>query len=178
MLTRSRTVLALLVAGLVVAAGACGNDDDPDTASAPEDTAATTVASGSDRDYGYGDSGNAGATGGTVAVEVADSDLGEILAVGGLTLYAFLPDDASSSTCTGDCAASWPPLMADSVEPGDGLDAGDFATISRDDGGKQVTFHGWPLYYYVGDMAPGDTSGQGLGQSWYVVAPDGALVGT
>ena len=175
MLTRSRTTIAILAAGLVLAAAACGDDSDDSQDAAGAGTE-TTVASAGDRDYGG--SGSSDAAGGAVAVEVADSDLGEILAVDGATLYAFLPDDATASTCTGDCAANWPPLMADSVKAGDGLDSVDFATVARDDGGNQVTFHGWPLYYYAGDLAPGDTVGQGLGGNWFVVGPDGTLVGS
>jgi predicted lipoprotein with Yx(FWY)xxD motif len=44
-------------------------------------------------------------------------------------------------------------------------------------GGKSiVTYNGHPLYYYVGDKKPGDTTGQGLNQfgaGWYVVNPAG-----
>jgi predicted lipoprotein with Yx(FWY)xxD motif len=43
-------------------------------------------------------------------------------------------------------------------------------------GGRLVTYKGHPLYYYVGDKKPGDTSGQGLdqfGAKWYVLTPAG-----
>ena len=39
--------------------------------------------------------------------------------------------------------------------------------------GIQVTYNGWPLYFYAGDTAPGDTNGQGQGGVWYVVDPTG-----
>ena len=131
----------------------------------------------------YGDSGAAttmadsGAAAGAVSVEVVESSLGEILASDGGTLYAFLPDNAGASTCSGDCAVAWPPLEAGGdLTLGEGLDAGDFATAPRSEGGEQVTFFGWPLYFYSGDSAPGDVTGQGLGNSWYVVGPDGTLI--
>ena len=117
------------------------------------------------------------AAAGAVSVEVVESSLGEILASDGATLYAFLPDDAGASTCSGDCAVAWPPLeAAGDLTLGEGLDAGDFATAPRSEGGEQVTFFGWPLYFYSGDSAPGDVTGQGLGNSWYVIAPDGTLI--
>jgi hypothetical protein len=43
----------------------------------------------------------------------------------------------------------------------------------RSDGSSQVTYGGWPLYYYSGDAAPGDVNGQGVNGVWYVVSPDG-----
>jgi len=49
--------------------------------------------------------------------------------------------------------------------------AEDFGTITREDGKKQTTFRGYPLYYWAGDKAPGDTKGQGVGNVWYVIDP-------
>lgn len=173
-----RTSLAVLGAGLLLAVAACGDDDDADSGAAPSET---TVAAASDTSSAsggaYGDSGTDAAAGEAVAVDVVDSDLGEILASDGATLYAFVPDNAGPPTCSGDCAANWPPLMGDSVTAGTGLEGDDFATAARDDGGNQVTFYGWPLYFYAGDAADGDVNGQGLGDNWYVVGPDGTLVG-
>jgi len=42
--------------------------------------------------------------------------------------------------------------------------------ITRADGTKQVTYNDMPLYYFAGDKAPGDTTGQGVGGAW-LVAP-------
>ena len=92
-----------------------------------------------------------------------------------MTLYVFLADTAGKSTCNGGCAAKWPALTATPV-PGTGLDASAFATTPRDDGSTQVTFHDRPLYYYAGRQAAGQTNGQGVGGSWYVVGADGAPI--
>jgi predicted lipoprotein with Yx(FWY)xxD motif len=59
---------------------------------------------------------------------------------------------------------------------GDGLDATLFASATRDDGDEQVTVDGWPLYFFSGDVSPGDTNGQGVGDVWYVVGADGAAI--
>jgi predicted lipoprotein with Yx(FWY)xxD motif len=206
MTRRLRTPLVVLVVGITLAGAACGGDDDDasDAQGAPSETsvaaaattvvadgAATTAATATTAeatgttvsDRLYGDSGaattvaDAGAAAGTASVEVVESSLGEILASDGATLYAFLPDDAGASTCSGDCAVAWPPLeAAGDLTLGEGLDADDFATATRSEGGEQVTFFGWPLYFYSGDSAPGDVTGQGLGDSWYVIAPDGTLI--
>jgi len=47
----------------------------------------------------------------------------------------------------------------------------DFGTITREDGKKQTTFRGYPLYYWGGDKAQGDTAGQGVNNVWYVIDP-------
>ncbi len=52
---------------------------------------------------------------------------------------------------------------------GDGIDAAMLATATHPEGGTQVTYNGWPLYYFAGDSAPGDTNGQGQGDVWYVI---------
>ena len=40
----------------------------------------------------------------------------------------------------------------------------------------QVIYYGHPLYTYSGDMAAGDTNGQGMGGVWYVVSTKGTPV--
>src|ERR1700746_2833527 len=69
----------------------------------------------------------------------------------GFTLYTFDPDTATTSKCNGTCAQNWPP-----VKPGTASAVkGAFGTIKRSDGSAQLTFHGHPLYTFVGDTAPG-----------------------
>jgi predicted lipoprotein with Yx(FWY)xxD motif len=107
-------------------------------------------------------------------VNVSESSLGEILVdADGMTLYVFMNDTAGTSTCVDACAAAWPPLIATSVTVGDDLAAADFSLVARPDGTQQLAVKGMPLYAFSGDNAPGDTSGQGLNGSWYVVASDG-----
>jgi predicted lipoprotein with Yx(FWY)xxD motif len=50
--------------------------------------------------------------------------------------------------------------------------AGKLGEITRaDNGAKQVTYNGWPLYYWINDKAVGDTTGQSVGGVWFVVPP-------
>lgn len=93
----------------------------------------------------------------------------------GLTLYIFTKDtkDSGKSVCNGDCAKNWPPLVVgaiDDVKADSGV-TGTLALATRDDGTKQVTYNGMPLYYFVTDKAAGDTTGQGVGGVWFVAAP-------
>jgi predicted lipoprotein with Yx(FWY)xxD motif len=112
-------------------------------------------------------------------VELGDAALGKFLTgEDGKTLYLFTPDTATTSACNTGCVDSWPPftLEADeTVKGGDGV-AGTFGTITRKDGGTQVTYNGHPLYYFSGDQAAGDTNGQGLNSKWYVVGADGNAI--
>lgn len=100
----------------------------------------------------------------------------------GMTVYAFLPDEAGDSTCYGDCADAWPPLLAPEDDLGaalgEGVDADLVGTVERDDGSMQLTYDGWPLYLFAQDAAAGDVAGQGAAERWYVVAPNGDLIGT
>ena len=118
--------------------------------------------------------------GGETEVEAEDSSLGTILVdQKGNTLYVFLQDTGDTSTCTGDCAASWPALIAKGevkAGGGGGVDESLLGTSARDDGTMQVTYNGHPLYFFSGDQAPGDTNGQGIGDVWFVVSPAGDAI--
>ncbi len=90
----------------------------------------------------------------------------------GMTLYLFKKDTAGKSVCgaANGCVEKWPVFLADAA-PGAGVDAAAIGTITRDDGKKQTTYKGLPLYYFFKDKAAGDTLGQGVNNVWYVVAP-------
>lgn len=111
-----------------------------------------------------------------VTVQVADHpELGKILTDGqGMTLYLFTVDDENVSNCYDQCAVNWPPLLVEEgQEPvaGAGL-TGELGITERTDGGRQVTYNGMPLYYWIQDNNPGDVTGQDVGDVWYVVHPD------
>jgi predicted lipoprotein with Yx(FWY)xxD motif len=114
----------------------------------------------------------------TVALGGND-ELGDFLVgANGMTLYLFTQDDENSSNCYDQCAVNWPPLLVQAGEvpvPGAGV-SGTLDITERDDGTFQVTYDGTPLYYWANDQAPGDATGQGVGDVWFVVPPDsGAL---
>jgi len=115
--------------------------------------------------------------GAAAEIKLADSSLGQIVVDGaGKTLYMFTPDEGGTPTCYDQCAAAWPPLLAAdaaSVTAGTGLDASKITVVDRTDGGKQVKYGKYPLYYFANDAAAGDVNGQGLNEKWYVVGADG-----
>jgi predicted lipoprotein with Yx(FWY)xxD motif len=104
-------------------------------------------------------------TGTSVVVNMATTTLGPVLTgPNGLTLYTHTGDTATTSTCTGTCAANWPPLTVaagDQATGGAGV-TGTFAMLTRDDGTTQVTYNGLALYGWKNDAAPGDVTGQGI----------------
>jgi predicted lipoprotein with Yx(FWY)xxD motif len=107
------------------------------------------------------------------AVKITTKDgLGHYLTdAKGMTLYWFTKDSSGQSACTADCLVNWPIFYRERIAAPKGIDPNDFGTITRTDGEKQTTFRGFPLYYFVKDSNPGDTSGQGVNNVWYVVDP-------
>jgi predicted lipoprotein with Yx(FWY)xxD motif/plastocyanin len=87
----------------------------------------------------------------------------------GMALYLYTKDMADLNTCVGQCLSAWPVFGADHLLLADGLDSKDFGAFVRTDGLKQITFKGWPLYYWVKDLKPGDVSGEGVGKVWYLI---------
>lgn len=66
----------------------------------------------------------------------------------GMTLYLFKKDAPGKSVCAGPCVDKWPLFAADSVTVSKGVKKTDLGTIVREDGKKQITYKGMPLYYY------------------------------
>jgi predicted lipoprotein with Yx(FWY)xxD motif len=114
------------------------------------------------------------ATGATVALR--ETSLGMILVnSAGFTLYEFSKDKKNSDTCVtiSGCDEVWP-LLETSGAPiaGEGVNAKKLSTITVPGGGSQVTYYGHPLYTYVGDKGPGETSYVGakeFGGTWYAL---------
>ena len=107
-------------------------------------------------------------------------ELGVILTdASGRTLYLFTVDERDKSNCLGGCALSWPPLLTIG-DPTASADIADerLSTVIRSDGSEQVTYNGWPLYYYEPDRGPGDARGQDSGSLWFVVSTYGGPIQT
>ena len=85
--------------------------------------------------------------------------------------------DTQGNNGTGaDCLVAWPPLTASINQGGEGTSVDLIGTMERDDGSTQVTYNGWPLYYYAKDVNPSDTLGQEIedfGAEWYLLTPSG-----
>jgi predicted lipoprotein with Yx(FWY)xxD motif len=125
----------------------------------------------------------AGAASGT-SVGTHKTKRGTILASSrGFSLYMFAKDKkGGKSTCYGNCASVWPPLLT-SGRPvaikGSGVNSKLLGTTRRTDGKLEVTYNGWPLYFYKPDSKPGDITGEGVNQfgaKWYVMNTAGQIL--
>jgi predicted lipoprotein with Yx(FWY)xxD motif len=114
-------------------------------------------------------------------VSVHHSAYGAILFDGkGFALYGFTKDPRGRSTCSGACAAAWPPFVVPSrARAGAGAKSRLLGVVKRADGRLQATYAGRPLYYYIGDRRPGQVLCQNVvefGGAWRVVRGNGVLV--
>lgn len=109
-----------------------------------------------------------GAMAADMPAKTMDTAMGKVLADSrGMTLYTFDNDQAGKSNCAGECAQNWPPLTAASGA----MMTGDWSVIDRPDGSKQWAYKGKPLYLWVKDAKPGDTTGEGVKGVWHAAKP-------
>ncbi len=137
----------------------------PAPTTAPEPTAAPTAAPT-----------EAASMAKPVTLQMGNNDtLGKFISDGdGNTLYLFTKDIKGTSNCYDKCAQAWPPVIPDGAPTlKDGVDTALISTTLRTDGSTQLTYNGWPLYYYFKDKAPGDTTGQAVNDVWWVVSGEG-----
>jgi predicted lipoprotein with Yx(FWY)xxD motif len=169
-----RSSLLLTPIAVLVLAG-CGS-----SGSSSSSTAGSTSTSSSSA----ASSAPAASSGVTISAKTV-SGVGTVLVnAQGRTLYVFEPDNATKVTCAGGCQSIWPPVALTGSEKAVASGAVKQSLLGSDPnpaGGNVVTYHGWPLYTYVQDAAPGQDTGQGINSSgglWYVIAPSGAVVKT
>lgn len=154
----ARAGLALVSAAVILFACGCGG-------SSSSSSAAGATANG----------------GGTVTVMARSlPGVGMVLVNSrGYALYMFAPDHRRSVTCTGSCLGTWPPLMLSSgarLAAGPGVKSTLLGSDPSPQGVRVVTYGGWPLYTYAGDVQPGQATGQDgdvNGGYWYVIRPSG-----
>ena len=91
----------------------------------------------------------------------------------GMTLYTWDKDEMGvASNCYDKCAENWPPLLV----PADTAVDGDWSLMDRKDSDmKIVAYKGWPLYLWIKDTKPGDTTGDGVGGTWHTAVEGGAM---
>lgn len=114
---------------------------------------------------------------------VTNAEFGPILTdASGRTLYLFTADGPNKTNCFENCIRRWPPFLTiGAPQAGTGASAGLLGIITREEGSTQVTYNGWPLYYYAFDDKPGDTKGQAVDEGhaggpaglWWVVSAAG-----
>jgi predicted lipoprotein with Yx(FWY)xxD motif len=164
--------LAGALAGLALAATACGTSGSTYGSPAVSPSQAPTVT---------GSPSPAPVAPGQAIVDLGQTSLGNVLVdKSGRTLYLFVADTGTSSTCYGPCATYWPPLTTTGIPVvGVGANASLLGTSKRTDGTTMVTYNGHPLYYFSSDNQAGDVKGQGVngfGGPWYVLGASGNAI--
>lgn len=107
------------------------------------------------------------AAGTALSADPVKTQAGMFVNSAGMTLYTFDKDAEGKSVCNGPCATNWPPLMAGASDKAEGS----WTIVTRDDGDKQWAYKGKPLYTWVKDQKPGDTTGDGVGKVWKIAKP-------
>lgn len=111
----------------------------------------------------------------TATATVAGSSQTILVGSTGMTLYYFTPDKGGKITCTGQCLANWPALLApagSTTVPHTSDITGKFTLLTNTEAnGQQVLYNNWPLYFWTKDKQPGDATGQGVGGKWFVATP-------
>ncbi|MFD8979293.1 SCO0930 family lipoprotein [Streptomyces sp. NPDC059564] len=172
------TSLAAVAVVVALAATACGGDDKAD-ATKPAGAVSDAQAPAADPYGSDKPAQDAAATGAKSAGQLtiaATDQLGSVLTDGaGFTLYRFDKDTAKppTSNCDGDCAKTWPVVPAGDATAAAGMDPALLGEVVRKDGSKQLTVAGWPAYRFAKDTKAGDLNGQGVGGTWFALAPDG-----
>jgi predicted lipoprotein with Yx(FWY)xxD motif len=106
-----------------------------------------------------------------------DAKFGSVLTdKDGKTLYFFSSDAAGTPTCINGCETTWPLYYSADASTDLNLNKAEVGEVTRADGRKQSTYRGYPLYYFAGDVAKGDTKGDGVGGIWFVAKPDYSLM--
>jgi predicted lipoprotein with Yx(FWY)xxD motif len=98
----------------------------------------------------------------------------------GRTLYICLDDQPRTamseaiSSCDAACTSKRPPFaaseMRDAVRLPSVIDPGELQELVRPDGQPQLSYRGWPLYYYRGDVGAGSTEGHNE-RAWRAIDP-------
>jgi len=101
-------------------------------------------------------------------ISTGDTDKGKALVdAKGMTLYVFDKDTPAVSNCYDKCEMNWPIVKAGAND----RPQGEFGIIVRANGDRQWAYRGQPLYTWVKDMKPGDTTGDGVMGVWHIAKP-------
>jgi predicted lipoprotein with Yx(FWY)xxD motif len=160
---------AATLAGLMLILAACAAG----TTATPSESEAALESTAASESEAMEPSESEAASGGS-EITVSETSAGSALAgEGGMTLYTFDNDSNGESSCYEGCAPNWPPFVVgegQEATAGEGV-TGDIGTTARTDGTTQVTYNGSPLYYFAGDSAAGDATGDGVGEVWHIATP-------
>lgn len=168
---RAALLMAALSAASTVALAGCGGSSGSTTSSSTPAAAPTSASSSSA-------SSTSGSTSEVETLKTATVAGHTIVVDGeGKAVYVYTRDNpgATTSTCTGGCASLWPAVTSAGAPTLQGV-TGKIGSITGVNGKQQITVNGMPIYYYAKDTAPGQVTGQGVANVWYVIGADGNMI--
>ena len=175
---RNLIAAAACAAGIALAATACSS-----SLSSNGSTAAPAASSATAQPTSPTAAASASSSSASMTIDLSSVSgiPGKFLVDGqGRTIYLFEADKSTASTCSGACAAAWPPVTASGMPmAGSGVSQSLLGTTKRADGTEQVTYNGHPLYYFAADTGAGMVKGQGskeFGAGWYVLNAKGSKI--
>lgn len=184
-LARKTALLPLLVVALpsLIAAGCGGDDESGETATeaaaeataTEEESATETTTKASEQQEQKREQKKAKPKG--TRIKLASSQFGQVLFdADDQAIYMFDKEQSSKSECYGQCAVEWPPVLTKGRPVARGeISQRKLGTTKRDDGKRQVTYNGHPLYYYF-DEGPTELrchNVSGFGGLWLALGADG-----
>ncbi|NUU31566.1 hypothetical protein [Arthrobacter sp. C9C5] len=174
--TLSALALAVVVSGC---AGGSGTTTSAPPAGTTAGSAATSAAASPAPATSASSTTGSSAPASAAELKTAATSAGQVVVdAKGMSVYLFTKDtkDSGMSACTGSCIAAWPPVLTGSAAPAAEGVTGKVGTIPTPDGKKQLTINGMPVYYFAKDRTPGDITGQGVGNVWFLVNPAGGMI--
>ncbi|MGJ4728045.1 hypothetical protein [Luteimonas sp. SDU101] len=160
-----KPALSALALGLLVA---CGQDVTPPDGGATGGEAARAPATAETAPQGV-DPARIDAPPGTAATLIREGgEPGYVADASGAALY-YVEGNLDGSQCDQACQQVWPPVMltrGDSPVAGPGLEQTAVGTLQTPAGDHHLTYHGHPLYRYVGDRGARTTTGHDVQDDW------------
>jgi predicted lipoprotein with Yx(FWY)xxD motif len=106
----------------------------------------------------------------TMKVKINNNMVTVLTDAKGRILYYKNDDPRPNSNCTGACAKDWPPVIANGMDMvSSSMMLPHKLTAHMTGNGNQVLYDGHPLYTYAADMTPGQFTGRGQDNVWYLV---------
>lgn len=168
---------ALLAVCVIAGAAACGGESAEPAGNGSRDANAATEAAPTAPEPQQPEMATAPADDGATEIIAADSEFGDMLYAGnGQAIYLFDIETDGRPLCYDDCARAWPPVLTEAAPRAlAGAHEMLVGTVARDDGATQVTYNGWPLYFYAAEglWEVKCHNVTGFGGLWLVVTPEG-----
>lgn len=92
----------------------------------------------------------------------------------GRTLYIFINDSTKTNNCTEGCRDNWPVFHTEIESLPSNINRDQIGEFTAHGDRQQLTYKGWPLYYFSSDNERGDTKGVSVPEPgvWPVMQKD------